>query len=114
MSRRDGQDGAERLPLKKLIGAGLVLLLLPSCTGGRRGAFDGFRELDPQEVLSYRLKIAQTRQAGGLGVKNELPSRVQIDIEEEANEDEESYDIVVRDSVGKGEESQRVAARRLV
>ena len=101
--------------MRRLAGAALVLLVVTvGCSRGPKAPFDGFRDLKRGQVISYSLHSAQTRQSSGLGEAQALSARLRLSVEEEAT-GEDTYAIVVRSFPdGVGEESQRVAAERLV
>jgi hypothetical protein len=101
--------------LRRLAGAALILLVVTiACSRGPKTPFDGFRDLREGQVISYSLHSAQTRESSGLGEAQALSARLRLSVEEEAT-GEDTYAIVVRSFPdGIGEESQRVAAGRLV
>jgi hypothetical protein len=78
-----------------------------------RGAFEGFRDLEQGDVISYRVGVTQSRTAGGLGKPKTLRSSVRLDLEEEVAGDA-TYALVVRSATGRGEASQVQATQRLV
>ncbi len=99
--------------MPKHIAAVLIALTLVSgCSSGRPNAFEGFRVLEGDEVLTYRIVVSQKRTASGLGDPKTLTSKVRLDVEEEPTET--GYTVVVRDAAATGESTQTTAARRLV
>jgi hypothetical protein len=99
--------------MRRVVGTALISLLLATagCTSGEPNAFTGFRLIDRDEVLSYRIQVRQKRTASGLGSPKSLRSTVILDVEEEPTET--GYDLVVRDVSASGESTQKTAAARL-
>lgn len=89
-----------------------LVLLAAACTTDDDAAFAGFRDAPLGQVLRYSVLVDQTRSASGLGATKELPSRVRLELEEEALEDGR-FALLVRDVGATGEASQRAAAHRL-
>ena len=88
-------------------------LLFASCASREGEHPAGFRVLHPGTVVRYHVDLAQKRTASGLGPRKLLAAGVRLDVEEEDDTDH-SYTLVVRAARAAGEDSQRVAANRII
>src|SRR5690349_15283944 len=99
--------------VRVLAGLCAASLLFASCTTHVGVHPAGFRVLPKNQVIAYRVDIAQKRTAAGLGPRKSLASTVSIDVDEEADTSH-SYTLVVKAARATGEETQRNAAARMV
>jgi hypothetical protein len=98
--------------MRRFVGALCAIAVVFAACADREGAFDGFRDSEPGEILEYRITVSQVRTATGLGGPKSLKSKARLDVEEETTED--GYVLVVKDANATGEATQIRAARRLV